>query len=82
MIVKKEDDEHICYIQKLEPPEEEQYNHLLFFDFEATQEHGVHEPNLCVVHDEVGKWVYLRGRTPLNSFASGYLPKNIKIVSW
>ena len=82
VIVKKEDPEHKCYIQKLELPEEEQYNHLLFFDFEATQEHGVHEPNLCVVHDEVGKWLYLRGRTPLNSFASGYLPKNIKIASW
>ena len=88
IILKEEDDEHKCYIQKLEQPEESQYNHLLFFYFEATQEHGVHEPNLCVVHDEVGevglfkgKWVYLRGRTPLNSFASGYLPKNIKIVS-
>ena len=33
VIVKKEDDEHICYIQKLEPPEESQYNHLLFFLF-------------------------------------------------
>ena len=50
VILKKEDDEHKCYIQKLEQPEESQYNHLLFFDFEATQEHGVHEPNLCVVH--------------------------------
>ena len=33
IILKKEDDEHICYIQKLEQPEEEQYNHLLFFLF-------------------------------------------------
>ena len=54
IILKEEDGEHKCYIQKLEQPEESQYNHLLFFDFEATQEHGVHEPNLCVVHDEVG----------------------------
>ena len=33
IILKKEDDEHMCYIQKLEQPEEEQHNHLLFFLF-------------------------------------------------
>ena len=51
-----------CYIQKLEQPEEEQYNHLFFFYFEATQEHGVHEPNLCVVHDEVGEVGLFKGK--------------------
>ena len=55
IILKEEDGEHKCYIQKLEQPQESQYNHLLFFDFESTQEHGIHEPNLCVVHDEVGE---------------------------
>ena len=52
VILKQEDDEHKCYIQQLEQQEESRYNQLLFFDFEATQEHGTHCPNLCVVHDE------------------------------
>ena len=47
-----EDVDHQCYIQPMEQAEESSYNHLLFFDFEATQEHGIHRPNLCVVYDE------------------------------
>ena len=43
---------HKCYIQQLEPVEETSYSQLLFFDFECTQEHGIHEVNLCVVYDE------------------------------
>ena len=75
VIVKKEDPEHKCYIQKLEPPEEEQYNHLLFFDFEATQEHGVHEPNLCVVHDEVGEVGLFKGKDTVKQFCEWLLTK-------
>ena len=75
VIVKKEDDEHQCYIQKLEPPEEEQYNQLLFFDFEATQEHGVHEPNLCVVHDEVGEVGLFKGKDTVKQFCEWLLTK-------
>ena len=75
VILKKEDDEHKCYIQKLEQPEEEQYNHLLFFDFEATQEHGVHEPNLCVVHDEVGEVALFKGKDTVKQFCEWLLTK-------
>ena len=52
LILNQEDNDHKCYIQQLEQEEESSYNQLLFFDFEATQEHGTHYPNLCVVHDE------------------------------
>ena len=75
VIVKKEDDEHKCYIQKLELPEGEQYNHLLFFDFEATQEHGIHEPNLCVVHDEVGEVGLFKGKDTVKQFCEWLLTK-------
>ena len=73
VIVKEEDEEHMCYIQKLEQPEEEQYNHLLFFYFEATQEHGVHEPNLCVVHDEVGEVGLFKGKDTVKQFCEWLL---------
>ena len=73
IILKKGDEEHQCYIQKLEQPEEEQYNHLLFFDFEATQEHGVHEPNLCVVHDEVGEVGLFKGKDTVKQFCEWLL---------
>ena len=75
IILKKEDDEHKCYIQKLEQPEEDQYNHLLFFDFESTQEHGVHEPNLCVVHDEVGEVGLFKGKDTVKQFCEWLLTK-------
>ena len=75
VIVKKEDDEHKCYIQKLELPEGEQYNHLLFFYFEATQEHGIHEPNLCVVHDEVGEVGLFKGKDTVKQFCEWLLTK-------
>ena len=75
VILKKQDDEHKCYIQKLEQPEESQYNHLLFFDFEATQEHGLHEPNLCVVHDEVGEVGLFKGKDTVKQFCEWLLTK-------
>ena len=75
IILKKEDEEHQCYIQKLEQPEEEQYNHLLFFYFEATQEHGVHEPNLCVVHNEVGEVALFKGKDTVKQFCEWLLTK-------
>ena len=78
VIIKKEDDEHKCYIQKLEQPEESQYNHLLFFYFEATQEHGVHEPNLCVVHDEVGEVALFKGKDTVKQFCEWLLTKEHK----
>ena len=78
IILKKEDPEHKCYIQKLEQPEGEQYNHLLFFDFETTQEHGVHEPNLCVVHDEVGEVGLFKGKDTVKQFCEWLLTKEHK----
>ena len=45
---------HQCYMQQLEPKEESSYNQLLFFDFECTQEHGIHEVNLCCIRRERG----------------------------
>ena len=52
-------DEHKCYIQPSEQSGESQYNELLFFDFECTQEDGIHKPNLCIVHNEAGdEWIF------------------------
>ena len=78
IILKEEDGEHKCYIQKLELPEEEQYNHLLFFDFEATQEHSIHEPNLCVVHDEKGEAGLFKGKDTVKQFCEWLLTKEHK----
>ena len=49
------DPNHKCYMQQEQPKEEPSYAQLLFFDFECTQEHGIHEVNLCVVYDEEGE---------------------------
>ena len=75
IILKEKDDEHKCYIQKTEQPEESQYNHLLFFDFESTQEHGIHEPNLCVVHNEVGEVGLFKGKDTVKEFCEWLLTK-------
>ena len=61
VILNQEDDKHECYIQQMEQEEESSYNHLLFFDFESTQEHGIHCPNLCVVHDGEGSGIISGG---------------------
>ena len=83
LILDQEDTDHKCYIQPLEQEEDSSYNHLLFFDFEATQEHGTHCPNLCVVHDEEReKWHYFRAKIPSRIFVNGCLPLNTRIVSW
>ena len=58
-VILNEKDEHKCYIQKSEQSEESQYNELLFFDFECTQEDGIHKPNLCIIHNEAGdEWLF------------------------
>ena len=75
VILDEKDGEHKCYIQKLEQPEEEQYNHLLFFDLECIQEHGIHQPNLCVVHDEVGEVGVFRGKDTVKEFCEWLLTK-------
>ena len=68
LILKQEDTDHKCYIQQLEQEEESSYNQLLFFDFEATQEHGTHCPNLCVVHDEEREVALFQGKDTVKNF--------------
>ena len=64
---------HQCYMQQLEPKEESSYNQLLFFDFECTQEHGIHEVNLCVVHDESGEAAVFQGKNTVKDFCTWLL---------
>ena len=68
VVVTREDTDHKCYIQPLEQEEDSSYNHLLFFDFEATQEHGIHCPNLCVVHDEEKEVALFQGKDTVKDF--------------
>ena len=70
VVYKPEETEHVCYMQQLEPEEESSYNHLLFFDFESTQEHGEHCPNLCIVHDEAGKEELFEGKDTVEKFCT------------
>ena len=65
-----EDLNHKCYIQQLEPKEESSYTQLLFFDFECTQEHGIHEVNLCVVYDEDKEVGVFRGKNAVKDFCT------------
>ena len=59
---------HKCYMQQEQPKEEPSYAQLLFFDFECTQEHGIHEVNLCVVYDEEGEVGVFRGKNAVSDF--------------
>ena len=61
---------HKCYMQQLQPKEESSYNQLLFFDFECTQEHGIHEVNLCVVYDETGEVGVFQGKNAVKDFCT------------
>ena len=73
VILKSEDVNHQCYIQQLEQEEESSYNHLLFFDFEATQEHGIHHPNLCVVCNEEREVALFQGKDTVKEFCQWLL---------
>ena len=73
VILSQEDTDHKCYIQQLEQEEESSYNQLLFFDFEATQEHGTHCPNLCVVHDEEREVALFQGEDTVKKFCEWLL---------
>ena len=68
VVITREDTDHKCYMQPLEQDEDSSYNHMLFFDFEATQEHGIHQPNLCVVHDEEGEVALFQGKDTVKDF--------------
>ncbi len=69
LIANKDKDTHLCYMrkprekddeeEKCDVIEESEYDQLMFFDYECTQENGTHELNLCVVHNEMGEeWVF------------------------
>ncbi len=69
LIDNKDKDTHQCYMRKpkerdeeseeSDETEENEYDQLMFFDYECRQESGIHEPNLCVVHNEMGdEWVF------------------------
>ena len=73
LILNQEDTDHRCYIQQLEQEEESSYNHLLFFDSESTQEHGIHCPNLCVVHDEEREVALFQGQDTVKKFCKWLL---------
>ena len=62
------DPDHQCYMQQLEHKEESSYNHLLFFDFECTQERAIHEVNLCVVYDEEKEVGVFQGKNAVRDF--------------
>ena len=68
VVYQPKDIDHLCYIQQEELKEESGYNHLLFFDFEATQEHGIHHPNLCVVYDEEKEVALFQGPDTVEEF--------------
>ena len=72
---------HQCYIQQEEPKEEPSYAQLLFFDFECTQEHGIHEVNLCVVYDEEGEVAVFRGKDTVKEFCEWlFTPEHDKCI--
>ena len=71
--LESKDTDHLCYIQQQEQEEERSYNHLLFFDFEATQEHGDHRPNLCVVYEEKKEVALFQGQDTVKEFCQWLL---------
>ena len=73
---------HKCYMQQQEPKEEPSYTQLLFFDFECTQEHGIHEVNLCVVYDEEGEAAVFRGKNTVEDFCTWlFTPEHHKCIA-
>ena len=68
LVITREDTDHKCYMQPLEQEEDSSYNHMIFFYFEATQEHGIHQPNLCVVHDEEKEVALFQGKDTVKDF--------------
>ena len=75
IVLENGENEHKCYIQKTEQSEDSKYNQLLFFDFECKQETGKHEPNLCIVHDEMGREELFEGSDTTKKFCKWLLSK-------
>ena len=78
VVVTHEDTDHQCYIQPLKQDEDSSYNHMIFFDFEATQENGIHEVNLCVVHDEEKEVALFQGKDTVKQFCEWLFTKEHK----
>ena len=79
--VNRNDPNHKCYMQQEQVKEEPSYAQLLFFDFECTQEHGIHEVNLCVVYDEEGEVATFRGKNTVNDFCKWlFTPEHDKSI--
>ena len=75
IVLENGESEHKCYIQKTEQSEDSKYDQLLFFDFECKQETGKHEPNLCIVHDEMGREELFEGSDTAKKFCEWLLSK-------
>ena len=79
--LKSVDPDHQCYMQQQEHKEESSYNHLLFFDLECTQEHVIHQPNLCVVYDEEKEVGVFQGQNTVKDFCDWLLtPQHEKCI--
>ena len=75
------DPNHQCYMQQEQVKEEPSYAQLLFFDFECTQERGIHEPNLCVVYDEEKEVKVFRGKNTVKDFCKWlFTPEHDKTI--
>ena len=73
--------DHQCYMQQEQVKEEPSYAQLLFFDFECTQEHGIHEVNLCVVYNEEGEVKVFRGKNTVRDFCRWlFTPEHDKCI--
>ena len=77
----KRNPNHKCYMQQEQVKEEPSYAQLLFFDFECTQEHGIHEVNLCVVYDEEGEVATFQGKNTVKDFCKWlFTPEHDKSI--
>ena len=80
-VLNPNDPNHQCYMQQEQPKEEPSYAQLLFFDFECTQEHGIHEVNLCVVYDEEGEVAVFPGKDAVKDFCKWlFTPEHDKCI--
>ncbi len=85
LIDNKNKDTHQCYMRKpkerdeeseeSDETEENEYDQLMFFDYECRQESGIHEPNLCIVHNEMGDEWFFSGENTNSDFCKWLFAK-------
>ncbi len=89
LVDNKDKDTHRCYMRKPKERDEEkseesdetgenEYDQLMFFDYECGQEDGIHEPNLCVVHSEMGDEWFFSGENTNSDFCGWLFSKEHK----